>query len=926
MKLKFNIHYTTAWGENLFVVIKYKSMDGRERSYHLPMRTDDGEHWFMETAVMESRQHPIISFSYYYQVENDDTCLRREWNMIPREYPFDSTKDYLFLDKWRDVPLQYHLYTRAFRQTSKVNVNANVNVKTPLYRKTVIFRVSAPQLSDGETLALCGNHPSLGDWNPSRFLKMTPMGDYDWILSVNVEHVSLPIEYKYVIVDEKTNTLKTWEEGDNRIVEIYNENGEPRMNDGQVAVLYGEVLRVKETTWKAAGVAIPVFSLRSEHSFGVGDFGDLKRLVDWAEKTGLGIIQILPIQDTTTVHGWTDSHPYNCISAFAFHPHYLDLEQMPALRNKQEMNTFSRQRRELNALDYSDYMAVDRVKSDYISKAFEEQGEELLASQSFKDFMEKNGDWLKPYSAFCALRDKFNTSDFRQWKQYAEYSDKIPTQLVANGSPLRDEIRKIWFVQYYLHKQLTETVQYAHSKGIAVKGDLPVSVYRDSVETWQHPSFFRMDMQLGTPPSSQGPMGQSSAAAVHQTMFYLSSATDGGQNWGFPPVRYDDEEVQLWFQQRLEYMEQFFDAVRFDHIVSFFRVWEIPVGSLSPVMGHFYPSLPISEEEMGSYGLVFRKELFTHPFINDNMLEKFFGVHASYVREHFLVKQQYGMYSLMENFNTQVKIRDYFKEKNDESSIWIRDGLYRLCSQVLFLEDPCHRGMYLPRFDVFKEPVYQILSSEEKDAFMRLYNNYYYERHDGYWTENARKALSSILGKTRMLICGEDMGLLPHGVASLMDALRILSLEIQVMPKDSVYEFTHLESNPYRSVATISTHDMAPLRLWWEEDRGRVQRYYTTMLQKEGKAPRHLPAHLAEEIIARHLYSPSMLCVLSLQDWLAMDNQLRSEQIQAERINAPYDSYNQWKYRMSITLEQLMEANQYNDKLRQMVVRSKRHV
>ena len=205
-----------------------------------------------------------------------------------------------------------------------------------------------------------------------------------------------------------------------------------------------------------------------------------------------------------------------------------------------------------------------------------------------------------------------------------------------------------------------------------------------------------------------------------------------------------------------------------------------------------------------------------------------------------------------------------------------------------------------------------------------VYNNYFYQRHNFFWGSVAINRLSAIFGSTKMLCCAEDLGMLPDCVAPVLDQLRILTLEIQSMPKQSGFEFTHLDGNPYRSVATFSTHDMSPLRLWWEENPERTQRYYVTMLQKQGRAPEHLPAHLAEEIIARHLYCPSMLCILSLQDWLAMDGELRSKHLREERINVPSDAYNRWKYRMHLTIEDLLKADRYNSKVRTMITRSKR--
>ena len=876
MKLKFTINYGTQWGENLWVMITYRSLDGTEKSRRQMMTTTDGWQWELETSAVESRQHPIASFSYYYQVEDaDENVLRREWTAVPRVYYFDPSKNYVLADQWREIPLQYHLYSRAYQTMEHMSCDEEVKaLRVPLYRKTILFRVSAPQLKAGQAMAVVGSHPALGSWNPARYLRMEYLGRYDWLLSVNVDAIPLPIEYKYVIIDDATHTLIAWEEGDNRTTESLIASDQMGIPDGTVVVAYGETLRVKEQTWRAAGVVVPVFSLRSEHSYGVGDFGDLKRFVDWVAATGMKMIQLLPVNDTTNSHSWSDSYPYNIVSAFALHPQYLDLEALGILKNKTKMTAFRRQRQELNALGYSDYEAVARVKESYVAELFAERGQQTLDSKDFKTWFDDNKDWLEPYALWCANHSSLST--------------------------LHSSLN--YYVQYHLHCQLKAAADYARSKGIVLKGDVPIGVNRESVETATRPELFHLDAQTGAPPDA----------------FSLN-----GQNWGFPTYRWSPK-LTAWFRHRLRWMEQYFDAIRIDHVLGFFRIWEIPNEYLFGLMGHFSPALPMTVGEIEYFGLPFRKELLTRPFINDRVLDRLFGMHAPYVREHFLVPRSYGFYDLKPEYDTQKKIRDCFEGKGDENSLWIRDGLYRLVSNVLFLEDSEQPGMYHPRIGAYQESVYEALTAEEKDAYLRLYNNYYYQRHNMFWGANAIHRLKDVFGGTRMLCCAEDLGMLPDCVSPVLDQLRVLTLEIQSMPKQSGFEFAHLDGNPYRSVATFSTHDMPPLRLWWEESPERTQRYYVSMLQKQGRAPEHLPAHLAEEIIARHLYCPSMLCLLSLQDWLAMDGELRSKSPREERINVPSDPYNHWKYRMHLTIEELLKADKYNNKVHTMITRSKR--
>ena len=874
MKLKFSIQYGTQWGQNLYVVITYRSSDHTEKTQRLMMVTTDGMEWSLETTVLESRKHPITSFLYNYQVEdNDGNVIRKEWDAIPRIYYFDSSKDYVLVDRWRDVPLQYHLYSKAYLTTMGLEDNDKVEpLRVPLYRKTILFRVSAPQLQKGQSVAIVGSHPALGSWNVARYLRMESIGRFEWLLSVNVEAVLLPIEYKYVIVDDNTHAFVAWEEGDNRTTDGLLPADQTMVSDGTVLVAYGESLRVKEQTWRAAGVVIPVFSLRTKESYGVGDFGDLRRLVDWCAATGMKVIQLLPVNDTTCSGNWSDSYPYNIVSAFALHPHYLDLEELGTLKSKTKMTVYHRQRQELNAIGFSDYEAVDRVKRSYVEEVFVERGQQTLDSKDFKLWYAENKEWLEPYAKWVSAKSSYSSAAV------------------------------VYYVQYHLHIQLKSAADYARSNGIFIKGDVPIGVNGDSVETAIHPEFYHLDAQTGAPPDA---------------------FSQNGQNWGFPTYNWKSGLVE-WFHRRLKWMEQYFDAIRIDHILGFFRIWEIPEDAVFGILGHFSPSLPMTVGEIEYFGLPFRKDLFTRPFINDRVLDKLFGLHAPYVREHFLVARSYGLYDIKAEYDTQKKVQKAFDGRTDENSLWIRDGLYRLISGVLFLEDPQQPEMYHPRIGVIGEPVFDALTAEEKDAFMRLYNNYYYQRHNFFWGGEAIRKITDVFGSTRMLCCGEDLGMLPDCVAPVLDQLRVLTLEIQSMPKQNGYEFAHLDANPYRSVATISTHDMSSLRLWWSESPERTQRYYVSMLQKQGRAPEQLPAHLAEEIIGRHLYCPSMLCLLSLQDWLAMDGELRGKNPRDERINVPSDPYNRWKYRMHITIEELLKADKYNNKVKTMIQRSKR--
>lgn len=895
MKLNFTVNYRTAWGESVHVVLTYRSSDGGSSRQDIQMTTLDGEHWSVETAAMESRHRRIASFTYHYQIEAEDGyVLRREWTLVPRMIGCNSSLNYHFDDQWRDTPTVSHLYTLLYANSEGIEYETEAPVALPTFRHTAVFRVMAPQITKGKSLALCGSHPALGDWSPSRYVPMEYAGQSVWTISINVEMIREPIKYKYVVVDDDTHLLEEWEDGDDRYADFV------RMSDGDVRVVDGGLLHRNERVFRCAGVVVPVFSLRSEHSCGVGDFGDLKRMVDWLAVTGMRVIQLLPVNDTTMQHNWNDSYPYNTISVNALHPQYVDLEAAGTLSNPGSMTDYHRRRSELNHLSYTDYEAVNRVKDEYLRQLYADRENELPHDGNFSRFKKDNEDWLTPYCAFCILRDKYHTARFTDWKDDARYDRRRAEKIVRQR-----EADYISWVQYVLHCQLKEAAEYARNKHVTLMADIPIGVSADGVEAWSEGGLFNLSMQSGSMPDKQNARGQ---------------------NWCFPTYQWDVmiKDGCLWWQRRLERMEQYFGAVRIDHVLGFFRIWESPRSSVDGLLGHFSPSIPYSPAEITSRGLIFRHDFMTRPFINRRVIDRFFGIHSDYVINNFLREMPYGLYELREGFDTQRKIYDTFAGRNDENSVWIRDGLCHLVANVLFVEDPIWHNMYHPRVRAFEEPVFDALTADERQAYMSIYNDYYYERHDEMWGALAYRKLSYVMSKTRMLVTSEDLGLLPECVQPTLDALRILSLEVQTLPKQKGQDFSHLEANPYLSVATISTHDMPPLRLWWQENTTLAQRYYHTMLQKEGRAPETLTTTIAEEIVARHLYSPSMLCLLSIQDWLAVDGELRHPNPRAERINIPGDSYNHWSYRMHKTIEQLLQSESFNRKISQMLTRSKR--
>ncbi|MCD8318808.1 MAG: 4-alpha-glucanotransferase, partial [Paraprevotella sp.] len=886
MNLHFTIDYLTRWGEEVRVVLTWVNRRERSEVQTFPLETCNGRTWTGEISV--SDVHTRV-FSYHYCIYEADRKKRTEWTVVPRYFRADATQTYCFQDAWRDIPLASHLYTSAFTQC--VHPFHSRKEELPYFESTLMLRVDAPQLKDGQALALLGNQPALGDWNPNFAFRMKEVGMYEWSITLNAEGISFPIAYKYVIIDEKTGDFIAWEEGDNRVLPI------DKVSKKEVYVMSDAPLRIEEEHWKGAGVVIPVFSLRSEGSCGVGDFGDLKAMVDWAARTTMRVIQILPIYDTTIHKTWRDSYPYNSISIYAFHPQYIDLRQLPALEDTGEMARYEARRKVLNELPQVDYEAVSLLKQEYLRAVYAQEKRSVLNSDAFRDFFSRNEQWLVPYAAFCVLRDCYGTSDFRTWPDHAEYSKREILAFCSPSASGYDEVAFYYYVQFRLHQQLLAACDYARAKGVILKGDIPIGISRNSVEAWVEPYYFNQDGQAGAPPDD----------------FSVN-----GQNWGFPTYNWEVmfEDGCSWWVRRFRKMAEYFNAYRIDHVLGFFRIWEIPSDSVHGLLGHFSPALPMTAEEIEGYGLHFRKEYFTHPCINDRILKPIFGRRAGEVKNVFLHALGGGQYEMKPEFSTQRRVETALAGRNTAEDVALREGLFRLISNVLFIPDPKDPDKYHPRIAAQGDYFYSMLSDADKRAFNALYDDYYYRRHNAFWYEQAMRKLPVLVEATRMLVCAEDLGMVPECVPWVMENLRILTLEIQTMPKKYGVRFGRLEENPYRSVATIFTHDMPTLRGWWEEDAERTQPYFNEMLQKDGKAPAVIPGWLCEEVVARHLYSPSMLCLISWQDWMSMDETLRYPDASFERINVPADPHNYWHYRMHLTLEQLMACNGLNDKIR----------
>lgn len=890
MTVQFNIEYKAMFGEQIVVNIQTE-----EGELKLPLETTDGERWACDWCV----ESPEKSYTYYYSVEREGRAVKTEWLMIKHQLEVNAKKAavYTLYDHWKAMPEDAFLYSSAF--TDCINHQVPQVMKPETGSKIVRLIVRAPQLRDGERLGVLGADKALGAWDVQKILPMTQHTYNEWVADIDATHLEgSHLEFKFVAFRNAKNEL-LWENSMNRTVDL------PEMKAGELVSYELDQAFFAQYNRKLAGTQVPVFSLRTRKSAGIGDFGDLKTMIDFVASTGQKVLQLLPINDTTITHTWTDSYPYSCISVFAIHPQYADLHALPELKDAKARAEAEKTRAELNALDKIDYEKVNDFKINYLRQIFNQEGEKMMKTAEYKAFFQDTELWLVPYAQYSYLRDKNGTADFNQWPDHQVWDEAERKALADPKTAAYKNVAFFYFVQFVLDRQMQEAHEHAKAKGVILKGDIPIGVNRNGCDVWTEPKYFNLNGQAGAPPDD---------------------FSANGQNWGFPTYNWFEmlKDDCQWWNRRFQNMARYFDAYRIDHVLGFFRIWEIPVHSVHGLLGQFAPALAMSREEIESYGLHFQEDRFIRPFITDWVLDRVFHERAGEVKEKYLDRLDDERYQMKPEVDTQRKVEALFADATDEKELWLRDGLYALISDVLFVRDHTNPGVFHPRISAQLDFIYESLYDNDKAAFNRLYNDYFYRRNNQFWYQEAMKKLPKLVQATRMLVCAEDLGMVPDCVPWVMDELKILSLELQSMPKDPSVKFGHLSRNPYRSVCTISSHDMPTLRMWWDENVQRTQEYYNTMLYRQGPAPHPLPGWLASDIISRHLTSPSMLCILSIQDWLATDEALRLPDADAERINIPANPKHYWRYRMHLNIEDLAADKRFVQSITEMISQSGR--
>lgn len=770
-----------------------------------------------------------------------------------------------------------------------------------------VFAVRAPRVAADHAVYIVGDCPALGAGRDEDALRLSDADAPVWSVCVPIppKDFGPTIHYRFLIKDAAGKIVMA--EDATHLLCLSEEMGRAQLPEtpagsAHVVVSYANAGFRYRTHWRGAGVALPVFSIRSADSCGVGEFKDLPRVVDFCAATGHQLLQLLPVNDTTSYNNWRDSYPYSAVSCFALHPQYINIEQLGELPGDMQ-EEYDRECKRLNALPEIDYEEVMRVKLSFIRRMYALQKEVFFQDADFLAWFKEQQHWLVPYALFRFFMEVNGSAKFDQWGARSSITPELMEKLAAPDTFHFDYLGVAYYTQYHLHNQLSAAAAYAASKSVVFKGDLPIGVNRYCADTWLNPHLFHLDMQAGAPPD------------------FFSLA---GQNWGFPTYNWDAMSADgfTWWRERLTHMANYFHAYRIDHILGFFRIWEIPASFRTGMSGRFRPVHKLRREELEARGL-WDLDRLSNPYAHDGLLASEIGGGWEGVRDRFF-EHCHGRLRFRDAFDTEVKIEaeltldDDAPEHERERNTRVQEVLFGLMNNVCLLRDVDDGDAFHPRFLMERTSSFNELGDEWKGSLKELYQDYFFDRQNDLWQKSAMRKLPMMKNASRMLVCGEDLGFVPKCVPGVMQDTSILSLAVQRMPEGDA-EFGVPSEYKYECVASTSSHDVSTFRGWWESlDGGIRQRYWNNILHRHGGAPEGCSGEIVEAVLRQHLASPAMWIITPIQDLLGVDESIRRPVASDEQINDPANPQHYWRFRLHVDMDQVMAKKELVQKLFEM--------
>ena len=653
---------------------------------------------------------------------------------------------------------------------------------------------------------------------------------------------------------------------------------------------------------RLTGVLVPLSALRSKESYGVGEIPDLVELARWVKQCGLQLIQILPINDTGG-----QSSPYSALSAFALHPLYLRVQDIPEYnsvpeRVREEINIRIDRLRGRHERPGDDegkrstlaYRELYEEKLELLTLLFDTAPEDAVVAEQVESWATEN-PWVRPYAVYRTLKTANEQRSWTSWETLRN-PDIESIERFWKASDNRRDTRFWAWVQMRLEQQMQSVAVELDNLGIALKGDLPILMNEDSVDLWANREIFIRELRAGAPPD----------------MFSFL-----GQNWDFPIYNWDEMKRReyRWWKERLQQAEKFYHAFRIDHVLGFFRIWAIPETHFSGLPGFFYPSESISREELHEVGLDRgRIRWLSEPHLERFRIEELLG--------------ERGSAELLEKLFTRIGEEDLFLFSD---GITGERAITELAFQYSLPEEatasllteyrnraliPTVDGGYAPTWNFRDCDRFHTLSEEERDAFETLVARKQ-ERSEELWERQGMELLSMMREHVRMLPCAEDLGVVPPSVPRTLQALDILGLVIPRWARrwdEPGQPFVHPRDYTELSVCAPSVHDTSTMREWWEKEEGGPT--FWRALEIEGTPSSEFLPETARPLYRALQKGASRICVYQMQDFFVLAPELLDPEPKRERVNVP-GTYNEinWSWRMPIDIEDLIAMNNLTEEL-----------
>lgn len=904
--------------QTLSVMGNTNSLGQWQESHSLPMNFEGNDDYWTANIYLSASDEPQILEYKYIVNQFPATYIKEPYSnhklfIAPVSEP--SIIEVADTFRWKD-DIQENLSTSAFsnvlfRRNDPVHPQPLDPTKTSLE-----FIAFCPHIRPNQALAVVGSIPALGNWDPTHAIKLVDGYFPVWSADVDVPKDQMVFEYKYIIINQDNSVL--WEADPNRFCSGFSyETDIPR-----ALVLNEWFVCPNHDFFKGFGIYCPIFSLRSNYSCGIGQYTDLIPLIDFCNKIRASLIHILPIHDTTETGGWGDSYPYKQVSCFALNPMYINLYQVMDPLPKEAINQLNDFRTRMEKNPTIDYPAVYDFKHRMLDSLYQLVQSTLKDNVEYQKFIAENNVWLRSYALFCYFRDFYNRSDFHFWPHHSNIK---PSEIIQLSNKYAAQLDKYYWYQYLCEIQYKSVLKYAEEHRVIINGDLPTGVNFNSVECWAYPKNFRLHMCAGSTPDD---------------------FSSDGQNWGFPTIDWDymASDDYKWWRNRLARVSQLFHAVRIDHILGFFRIWELPRDNcIRGILGHYYPIKPVSRVELETMGL-WNIDRYVKPYVRWHLLVPKFGGEAEYVAQKFFIPKRVDLqddwFDFKDEYNTEKKIADRLaleitdKSKREHYQIC----LFQLLTDVLLIPDDNQSDYFHVRTNitvehievhndgtrVFYSPSWNELNEPEKTLMLNLYNDYTFKRQNKLWVQKAKPKLDLLKSSTNTMIIVETAGHYNDDITTEILSHGFLSVRIQRIGNEKDTQFDDVNSYPYLSVCCPSTHDTSSLRGWWEENSQITLEFWNSQLWKHEEVLKTCEPMVSQMIIRKHLWSPSMWAVFLLQDLTGIDESLRRQNPIDERINIPSDPNHHWYYRYPYKVEELRDYDVFTSKVREMVESSHR--